>query len=282
MTKLRFVAFALAGFSLSGCSMVTNIWDVKDLRTARPVAGTPFTVALTSEYRIQADHKADDRYEWNHASIYARKGLRASRGEMVLPEEVGAWPMPPARAAELSAARGRLMQAFANGARERVPAAAARSQALFDCWVIVEWELHTPSHCMRDFLASEGALMIVTAQPSVVVPAPAQRPYQVFFDWDQSAITPAAAQIIRQAADNIRQGRATMINVTGHTDTSGSSAYNDGLSQRRAAAVAEALAQNGIPRSAIRTVGVGESGLLVETPDGVREPQNRRAEIGPS
>jgi outer membrane protein OmpA-like peptidoglycan-associated protein len=51
------------------------------------------------------------------------------------------------------------------------------------------------------------------------------------------------------------------------------------LSLRRANAVKDALIRDGVPSAAITVVGVGKAGLLVQTADGVREPQNRRVEI---
>jgi hypothetical protein len=55
--------------------------------------------------------------------------------------------------------------------------------------------------------------------------------------------------------------------------------YNMALSLRRANAVKDALVREGVPAQAISVVGRGEQGLLVQTGDGVREPQNRRVEI---
>jgi outer membrane protein OmpA-like peptidoglycan-associated protein len=52
-----------------------------------------------------------------------------------------------------------------------------------------------------------------------------------------------------------------------------------GLSQRRADSVRSYLAGRGIPDGSIATEAFGESRPLVETADGVREPQNRRVEI---
>ena len=69
------------------------------------------------------------------------------------------------------------------------------------------------------------------------------------------------------------------ITATGHTDTSGPEAYNMALSLRRANAVKDALVREGVPATAITVVGKGESQPLVQTADGVREPQNRRVEI---
>ncbi len=67
--------------------------------------------------------------------------------------------------------------------------------------------------------------------------------------------------------------------VVGHTDTVGSPAYNNALSMRRSGAVKDGLIGNGIPANAISTAGRGESELMVQTGDGVKEPQNRRATI---
>ncbi|HTH95873.1 MAG TPA: OmpA family protein [Stellaceae bacterium] len=120
------------------------------------------------------------------------------------------------------------------------------------------------------------------APAPVAAPAPApeaQRAFQVFFDFDKSNITAEAAATIQKAAATVQAGHVATINVTGHTDTVGSVKYNLALSQRRAEAVKRQLVADGISASEIATTGVGKSGLLVPTPDGVREPQNRRAEI---
>jgi hypothetical protein len=101
----------------------------------------------------------------------------------------------------------------------------------------------------------------------------------VFFDWDSTKLNPQSMQVIGQAAAAFKSRNGTGITATGHTDTSGGDAYNMALSLRRANTVKDALVQNGVPAGAINAVGVGKAGLLVPTPDGVREPQNRRVEI---
>jgi OOP family OmpA-OmpF porin len=118
--------------------------------------------------------------------------------------------------------------------------------------------------------------------PAAAVPpaAPlANAVYFVFFDFDKSAITPAAQDILNTVVSDARRTSASRLNVVGHTDTSGSPAYNQGLSERRASAVREALVQRGVPSGQITTRGVGESQPLIATGDGVREPSNRRAEV---
>ena len=118
------------------------------------------------------------------------------------------------------------------------------------------------------------------APAPMAAPAPAPaRSYLVFFDWDKATLTTRAQQIIREAADNSTKVKYTRIEVNGYTDTSGTPQYNQGLSVRRAQAVAAELVKDGVPQGAISIQGFGETHLLVPTGPGVREPQNRRVEI---
>jgi OOP family OmpA-OmpF porin len=110
-------------------------------------------------------------------------------------------------------------------------------------------------------------------------PAAAAPSFMVFFDWDRSNLSEQALNTIRQAAGAYKTKGNARITATGHTDTSGSDAYNMALSLRRANTVKDALVQNGVPATAISVIGRGEAGLLVKTGDNVREPQNRRVEI---
>jgi outer membrane protein OmpA-like peptidoglycan-associated protein len=114
----------------------------------------------------------------------------------------------------------------------------------------------------------------------VAAPAPApSRSYLVFFDWDKATLSDRAQAIIKEAADNSTRVQYTRIEVSGYTDTSGTPQYNQGLSVRRAQAVAGELVRDGVPQGSIGIQGFGETHLLVPTGAGVREPQNRRVEI---
>jgi outer membrane protein OmpA-like peptidoglycan-associated protein len=115
--------------------------------------------------------------------------------------------------------------------------------------------------------------------PPVVAPAPAPKSYLVFFDFDKSDLTPQAVSIVDTAAANAGPAKVTKLEVTGHTDTVGSDAYNMRLSRRRAESVAAELEKRGIPSSEIAIVAKGKRDLLVPTADGVKEPQNRRVQI---
>ena len=126
----------------------------------------------------------------------------------------------------------------------------------------------------------------VPRPPAPPAPAPAPAPvaqptrtYMVFFDWDKSNLTERSRQIIGEAAQASTRVQVTRIEVNGYTDLSGTARYNQGLSVRRANAVAAELVRDGVPQNEIVARGFGESNPLVPTAQGVREPQNRRVEI---
>jgi outer membrane protein OmpA-like peptidoglycan-associated protein/outer membrane protein W len=118
----------------------------------------------------------------------------------------------------------------------------------------------------------------VTPPPAPVVPA--DREFVVYFDWDRSDLTAEAQSVVTQAANYAKSGRPTRVLIVGHADTSGSAAYNVGLSNRRARTVGDALVAQGINGGVISLDGKGETALARATADGVREPLNRRATVG--
>jgi outer membrane protein OmpA-like peptidoglycan-associated protein len=136
---------------------------------------------------------------------------------------------------------------------------------------------------------NNGLGLVVGAQYKFAPPAPAAAPpspapaaapsFMVFFDWDRSNLSAQALATIKQAAGAYKAKGSARITATGHTDKSGPEAYNMALSLRRANAVKDALVREGVPAQAIAVIGRGESQPLVQTADGVREPQNRRVEI---
>ncbi len=128
------------------------------------------------------------------------------------------------------------------------------------------------------------SLQIKFGAPSVaaVAPAPAAPAapsFIVFFDWDRSNLSAQALNTIKQAAGSYKTKGSARVTATGHTDKSGPESYNMALSLRRANTVKDALVREGVPATAISVIGKGETQPLVQTADGVREPQNRRVEI---
>ncbi|MEO1135684.1 MAG: OmpA family protein [Pseudomonadota bacterium] len=103
--------------------------------------------------------------------------------------------------------------------------------------------------------------------------------FTVYFDYDKSNLTPQASTLVREAASRALENDIETVVVAGNTDTSGGSAYNQALSERRARSVRDGLIANGVPADRIRLEAFGETNLAKPTADGVREPLNRRADV---
>lgn len=143
-----------------------------------------------------------------------------------------------------------------------------------------EPENHTVTVGFRILLNQDeprGPTPVYNAPPP---PPPATvRQYVVYFGFNKSNLTREAREVVREAAATAMHDGFASIVVTGHTDTVGSPAANQALSERRARTVSRALVDEGIPPSGITTTGRGESELLVQTGDREVEARNRRATI---
>ena len=112
-----------------------------------------------------------------------------------------------------------------------------------------------------------------------VVPAAPSVSLNVDFDSGSAVVTPAAARVLDALATALKTPAlaSDRFRIEGHTDTVGSDALNQALSQRRAVAVADYLAERWqIDRARLRPAGLGKAGLLVPTPDQTPEQRNRR------
>ena len=104
-------------------------------------------------------------------------------------------------------------------------------------------------------------------------------PNGVTFATGSYAISPTFRDTLDRVAASMVQYPDSLIDVYGHTDTVGSTASNQTLSEERARAVANYLISRGVAASRIRWQGFGETQLKVQTGDGINEPLNRRVEI---
>src|SRR5262249_47991640 len=101
----------------------------------------------------------------------------------------------------------------------------------------------------------------------------------VLFDTGQATLKPGADLAINRLANFLSSNSQTRVLIEGHTDSRGSAAYNQELSDRRAAAVATALESRGIPGDRVQTAGRGKDFPVAsnDTPEG--RQRNRRVEI---
>ncbi len=267
-------------------------YSLKRLAKAEP-SGSAFNRTLAVEYRAFATEEANVELDHFDADFFARKGLQAATNETTAPESPELWRLREADLQQLSSARGELVALLDAGAREKAATDAAIAQARYDCWVEEQeegWQEDHIAACRDQFwaameriraaMAPKPQAQAVEAPPPPEQPAPEiQRSYIVFFDWDSAEVTAEALAVIGRAASTAKEFRVTRISAVGHTDLSGPDSYNLKLSDRRATAVRDALADDGVGLGFIESVGLGEAEPLVQTPDGVREAQNRRVEI---
>ncbi|WP_312791505.1 OmpA family protein [Diaphorobacter nitroreducens] len=130
---------------------------------------------------------------------------------------------------------------------------------------------------------TRALLVELQAQPTPEQAISIDLPAHVLFDFDKAELRADAARSLDKAAELLKSYPQAPIDVVGHTDGKGSDAYNDALSQRRAAAVAAALqSRTGRP---IATRGMGKRQPVAPntTPDGRDDPdgrqRNRRVQI---
>jgi OOP family OmpA-OmpF porin len=99
------------------------------------------------------------------------------------------------------------------------------------------------------------------------------------FDFDKSVVRPDGKKNIDDALAKLKGVDVEMVIATGHTDSIGTEAYNQKLSERRAAAVKEYLVSKGIPASKITTIGKGESQPVATNKTAEGRQKNRRVDI---
>ena len=99
------------------------------------------------------------------------------------------------------------------------------------------------------------------------------------FDFDKSVLRPDGRQSIDGALGKLKGVDVEMVIATGHTDSVGSDAYNQRLSERRAAAVKDYLVSKGIPAAKITTIGKGESQPVATNKTAEGRQKNRRVDI---
>jgi outer membrane protein OmpA-like peptidoglycan-associated protein len=296
---------AFAGLVLTGCAsddettgsaftqaLAKNYGDLSNQAAALPVPPEADEGFFGSIFNIFGSSNPND----DLAKAFQDKADDANDGNE--PALEAALPDPASEAI-----RSRLVRDLTAG-KEQFPSQAARAQADFDCWVLasaVPSALAMGQACRTSLDGSLAALEggarpapqpVLTAPPPAPVqtapvpppaPAPAPAPvpsaFTVYFDFDSWTLTAEDLKVITDVINTARTGGQAHINIVGHTDTSGSAAYNQKLSVRRANVVVEALVDLGARRAAITATGVGESDLAVATGDNVKEAKNRRAVV---
>jgi OOP family OmpA-OmpF porin len=131
-----------------------------------------------------------------------------------------------------------------------------------------------------DGLTGTASCMVQVSAPRAV-PAESRRIVLrgINFDFDSARIKPEFEPVLDVAVDELRANPGVNIEVSGHTDSTGPDAYNQGLSERRASSVVDYLVSKGIERSRLSPVGHGESMPVADNATRDGRAQNRRVEL---
>ena len=104
-------------------------------------------------------------------------------------------------------------------------------------------------------------------------------PGNVTFATDSSDLSPAFFDVLNSVGKVLTEFDQTVVEVAGHTDSTGSDAYNQSLSERRAGSVGQYLQSQGIGSQRLITIGLGESMPVADNTTNAGRQANRRVEI---
>ncbi len=283
-STLSFAALALAGTTiLAGCGT-----ELERTQALRPV-GSDFEQALYGDY-VQLSAAELTEGDLRDADAFAKRARDAGGPRTLQPEELWARDIPPQHDVELGLARVLLVNALNASARNKAPEDASRAQVMFDCWMQEQeenFQADDIAACRDGFydalkiIQGAVAIEVKTSEAAPQVPAFEPRSYVVYFALDSVELTGSALSVVDQAARYARgfPDAEVIIKVVGHTDTTGSKAYNLELGEGRAKAVVQALENAGVGDTKVTWISRGEEEPAVATADGVQTPLNRRATV---
>jgi outer membrane protein OmpA-like peptidoglycan-associated protein len=104
-------------------------------------------------------------------------------------------------------------------------------------------------------------------------------PGNVTFAFDSAALNPQFNDVLAKVAQTLTEFDQTVIQIAGHTDSTGTHAYNMNLSQQRAGSVKSFLAGRGVPSQRMQTIGVGPDHPIADNSTEAGRAENRRVEI---
>ena len=300
MNRFKKLLMVTSLLAVGACTGAQGNSEIDALNNAQAV-GSPFTKHLSAEYRAYTNQEHYEMHDYPDALHFARKGLSAAGGEVVMPEPLDDWDLSDKHIIEMTDARAQLVDVLEHGGRDVAAKLAAVAQARFDCWVEQQeedWQNEDIIKCKSEFYSALKQLQELVVPEPEPVPAPLPEPvtemvqepapvpleqamFIVFFDWDKSNLTGGAEDVLDAVAKEVK-GRddVSKVTIVGHTDSSGANKYNEKLSNKRGNSVKDGLVARGVDAAMIEVSAKGEDDLLVKTADNVREPANRRVQIG--
>lgn len=278
--KLRQILPVFAAAALmAGCA--AN-YDVASTAATAPT-GDAFTQALHKNYVERAKFEVGE-HNWESVAFFNDRAKMAAQGKVVMLQNPSDRALTANRA-EIEAAHSSLSAALATTAPADAPAACGAAQAWLEHWM----EQQEEGHQADDIAMTRNGFMSTMPDCKATVAAASPPPpvadlvvvktFTVYFDTDQAILSSAGKRTLAEAAGAQNDLKPTLVSVAGHTDTVGSSAYNEVLAAKRANVVAEELNTMGVPAKVLGVKSHGQDRNAVSTADETNEPKNRRVEI---
>jgi len=151
------------------------------------------------------------------------------------------------------------------------------------CWRDANWTPATAAAACDGALVKAAEAAPAAAAPAAAAPAAVASKVtfaaDAFFDFDKSVLKPEGKAKLDDLVSKVQGINLEVIVAVGHTDSVGSDAYNQKLSERRAQAVKAYLESKGIDKSRVYTEGKGEKQPVADNKTKDGRAKNRRVEI---
>ena len=281
-----------AAFVLAACTGGPNFESIGDKFANRGAAGDAIARAESMSapagamesaayeaYLGHAQYEYNDMQDFTDTIFHSEKAIAAASGGSVMPQQPSARRLTPEHAAEMGEVYQRLMAAVQGEPGQRLPATAGRAVADFDCWLEQQEENFQPDDIAACRDAVYAALAELEAPVEEALPDRISLSADVLFDFDKAEIKPEFTAEIDAAAELLLANPDVTVRIDGHTDSIGTEEYNQGLSERRAEAVAAYLEAAGVSRDRMTVAGFGETQPVASNDTAEGRALNRRVEI---
>lgn len=268
LIKILFVFSWLA--ALSACSDQSFVRPDFNLFNKTPDS---FSGVLKEEYKNFVEFETQYFANSPRIELFNDKSRKTSSS---LPEDPANYEIPAGDRPQLMRAYKSLLDALNNKQIPENEVLLAMAQTRFDCWVVYMAEFKVQnaySKCKNDFYTAISYLK--TPKEEIILP---EGQYNVFFESNSTALDKEAMKIVRSAAAKFQRNKSYRILLNGLTDSKGNKYANKILSMRRAVAVKNALAQNGVDLNQISINALGEQSARNQDSE-ANSASSRRVEI---
>lgn len=247
---LRFLVLLLL-FLPGGCKPVADFSDINLFQQQRTAT---LEELLARGYGLLAQYEGYNAQNPFAAAKFDEKAKTAEKGILPIPDAASASRLPQKDYTEISGAHETLTKALAARGGSSSNLKLAEAQVNYDCWLArTEGDsqtggIRTASWCRERYYAAIEGLQ-----------GNGPKNFSIYFENASAVPDNGNMAIIRQAAASFAEHENWRIRLTGHTDPTGSKNENIMLSMRRALAVRNILAQNGVELDHITIAAAGDT-----------------------